>query len=199
LHLKHALSVQQEGAPIYVCGYSEITADRIEFRIPRQRRVPIVVMYVRRAVHAAVQFPFLAGFPTAGYTRQLGFPRRPRLWIDGPSLQAGTGLIAGPPSSEATFRGGLPNGRAGKPAGISIQASMNPLDATMTPDGKSLVTSNDNDQVSNSPPSTPRTQVQLGARAYQPRPQRRRADGLSGGQRPQARSQVPLRRLQRRQ
>jgi YVTN family beta-propeller protein len=62
-----------------------------------------------------------------------------------PSLPPGTELFAGPSKFGSYFAGVLPNGRAVKPAGVSIQVGMNPLGAALTPDGKFLVTSNDTD------------------------------------------------------
>jgi YVTN family beta-propeller protein len=44
------------------------------------------------------------------------------------------------------FHGVLPNGRIVRPAGQSVQVGMNPLGARLTPDGKFLVTTNDNDE-----------------------------------------------------
>jgi YVTN family beta-propeller protein len=43
------------------------------------------------------------------------------------------------------YDGVLPNGRIVRPAGKSVQVGMKPLGARLTPDGKYLVTSNDND------------------------------------------------------
>jgi hypothetical protein len=40
----------------------------------------------------------------------------------------------------------LPNGRIVKPAGTSIQIGMNPLGSALTPDGKYLITSNDDER-----------------------------------------------------
>src|SRR5262249_16225094 len=44
------------------------------------------------------------------------------------------------------FNGVLPNGRIVKPAGITIQIGMNPLGVALTPDGKFLITSNDDER-----------------------------------------------------
>ncbi len=44
------------------------------------------------------------------------------------------------------FHGVLPNGRIVKPAGQSVQVGMNPLGVRLTPDGRFLVTTNDNDE-----------------------------------------------------
>src|SRR5215831_7088449 len=56
---------------------------------------------------------------------------------------AGAELFAGPNKFGAYFAGVLPNGRIVKPAGQTIQVGMNPLGAALTPDGKYLITSND--------------------------------------------------------
>src|SRR5262249_33097118 len=44
------------------------------------------------------------------------------------------------------FAGVLPNGRIVKPAGRSAQIGMNPLGAVLTPDGKFLIASNDDER-----------------------------------------------------
>ena len=59
-------------------------------------------------------------------------------------FQSGPELFAGPNQFGNYFSGVLPNGRVVKPAGVSVQVGMNPLGVALTPDGKFLVTSNDN-------------------------------------------------------
>ena len=59
---------------------------------------------------------------------------------------SGTELFAGPNKFGSYYSGVLPNGRIVKPAGTSIQVGMNPLNAALTPDGKYLVTSNDDER-----------------------------------------------------
>src|SRR5438874_4405648 len=58
----------------------------------------------------------------------------------------GAELFAGPNKFGSYFSGVLPNGRVVKPAGTSIQVGMNPLGLALTPDGKYLVTSNDDER-----------------------------------------------------
>ena len=59
----------------------------------------------------------------------------------------GAELLAGPGKVGAdSFSGVLPNGRIVTPAGQSLQIGMNPLGAILTPDGKFLVTSNDDER-----------------------------------------------------
>src|SRR4030088_1733785 len=55
-------------------------------------------------------------------------------------------LFAGPNKFGSYYSGVLPNGRIVKPAGTSIQIGMNPLGAALTPDGRFLVTSNDDER-----------------------------------------------------
>jgi DNA-binding beta-propeller fold protein YncE len=55
-------------------------------------------------------------------------------------------LFAGPNKFGDYFSGVLPNGKIVKPAGISTQIGMNPLGAALTPDGKFLITSNDDER-----------------------------------------------------
>ena len=61
-------------------------------------------------------------------------------------VHAGAELFAGPNKFGAYYAGVLPNGRIVKPAGISIQIGMNPLGAALTPDGKFLITSDDDER-----------------------------------------------------
>jgi hypothetical protein len=55
-------------------------------------------------------------------------------------------LFAGPDKFGSYYSGVLPNGRIAKPAGLSIQIGMNPLGAVLTPDGKFLITTNDDER-----------------------------------------------------
>ena len=61
-------------------------------------------------------------------------------------IYAGAELFAGPNKFGAYYAGVLPNGRIVKPAGISVQIGMNPLGAVLTPDGKFLITSDDDER-----------------------------------------------------
>jgi YVTN family beta-propeller protein len=58
----------------------------------------------------------------------------------------GAELFAGPNKFGSYFAGVLPNGTKVTPAGNVIQIGMNPLGATLTPDGKYLITSNDDER-----------------------------------------------------
>ena len=60
----------------------------------------------------------------------------------------GAELTAGPAKfgDGNYFHGVLPNGRKVFPAGVSVQIGMNPLGAALTPDGKYLITSNDDER-----------------------------------------------------
>ncbi len=60
---------------------------------------------------------------------------------------SGAELFAGPRKFDGLYyHGVLPNGRIVKPAGQSAQVGMNPLGATLTPDGKFLIVSNDDER-----------------------------------------------------
>src|SRR5215813_8491160 len=61
-------------------------------------------------------------------------------------VYSGAELFAGPNKFGSYYAGVLPNGRVAKPAGTSIQVGMNPLGAVLTPDGKFLITSNDDER-----------------------------------------------------
>jgi YVTN family beta-propeller protein len=60
------------------------------------------------------------------------------------AFQTGPELFAAPNQFGDYFSGVLPNGKIVKPSGVSVQVGMNPLGVALTPDGKYLVTSNDN-------------------------------------------------------
>ena len=64
------------------------------------------------------------------------------------SKYAGAELTAGPAKfgDGNYFHGVLPNGRKVVPTGVSVQIGMNPLGAALTPDGKYLITSNDDER-----------------------------------------------------
>src|SRR3979490_2556095 len=55
-------------------------------------------------------------------------------------------ILAGPNKFGSYYAGVLPNGRKVTPAGSSIQIGMNPLGVALTPDGKFLVSSNDDER-----------------------------------------------------
>ena len=61
---------------------------------------------------------------------------------------AGAELFAGPNKFGSYYAGVLPNGRKVTPAGTSAQIGMNPLGAALTPDGKFLITTNDDERES---------------------------------------------------
>ena len=103
-------------------------------------------MPVPRAVRAALLLPFVVWSQPPITPANWGSIATPVYGSTEPSLPAGTELAAGPNKFGSYFSGVLPNGRAVKPAGISIQVGMNPLGAALTPDGKFLVTSNDSDR-----------------------------------------------------
>jgi YVTN family beta-propeller protein len=54
--------------------------------------------------------------------------------------------FAGPNKFGSYFAGVLPNGRKVTPAGTTIQIGMNPLGLALTPDGKFLITTNDDER-----------------------------------------------------
>jgi YVTN family beta-propeller protein len=55
-------------------------------------------------------------------------------------------ILAGPNKFGSYYAGVLPNGKKVTPAGTSIQIGMNPLGIALTPDGKFLVSSNDDER-----------------------------------------------------
>ncbi len=58
-------------------------------------------------------------------------------------------LFAGPNKFGSYYSGVLPNGRKVTPAGTTIQIGMNPLGIALTPDGKYLITTNDDERETN--------------------------------------------------
>ena len=63
-------------------------------------------------------------------------------------VYAGADLFAGPNKfgDGKYYHGVLPNGKIVNPAGITAQIGMNPLGSILTPDGKFLITSNDDER-----------------------------------------------------
>ena len=61
-------------------------------------------------------------------------------------LYANAELFAGPNKFGSYFSGVLPNGRKVTPAGLSVQIGMNPLGTLLTPDGRFLIVSNDDER-----------------------------------------------------
>ena len=55
-------------------------------------------------------------------------------------------LFAGPNKFGGYYTGVLPNGRIVKPAGVVVQCGMNSLGSVLTPDGKYLITSNNDER-----------------------------------------------------
>jgi YVTN family beta-propeller protein len=100
-------------------------------------------MSVPHTLYAALLLPLSVWSQAPVTSANWGTLATPVYGSADPSLPAGTELIAGPNKFGSYFTGVLPNGRAVKPAGVSIQVGMNPLGAALTPDGKFLVTSND--------------------------------------------------------
>src|SRR6266536_1812735 len=58
-------------------------------------------------------------------------------------------ILAGPNKFGSYYAGVLPNGKKVTPAGTSIQIGTNPLGIALTPDGKFLVSSNDDERENN--------------------------------------------------
>jgi YVTN family beta-propeller protein len=63
-----------------------------------------------------------------------------------PGYPAQTELFAGPNKFGSYYGGVLPNGKIVKPVGASLQVGMQPLGMALTPDGRFLVSSNDNEK-----------------------------------------------------
>ncbi len=61
-------------------------------------------------------------------------------------LYSNAELFAGPNKFGSYYSGVLPNGRKVTPAGVSVQIGMNPLGTLLTPDGKYLIVSNDDER-----------------------------------------------------
>ena len=61
-------------------------------------------------------------------------------------IYAGAELFAGPNKFGSYFSGVIPNGKIVKPAGTTVQVGMNPLGSILTPDGKYLITTNNDER-----------------------------------------------------
>jgi YVTN family beta-propeller protein len=66
--------------------------------------------------------------------------------LEGNPNYATAEILAGPNKFGSYYSGVLPNGKKVTPAGTSIQIGMNPLGIALTPDGKFLVSSNDDER-----------------------------------------------------
>jgi hypothetical protein len=75
-----------------------------------------------------------------------GYVTAPVFGVTEKAPYAGADLFAGPNKFGSYYQGVLPNGRIVKPAGTTIQVGMNPLGVALTPDGKYLITSNDDER-----------------------------------------------------
>jgi YVTN family beta-propeller protein len=111
----------------------------------RTRRLMWVLLAVLpvTAVAAAPSF----GSRAAVAAPLSGVPRGADLALFG-APAVGTPGPDGPDSFDAT----LPNGRRVTPAGVSVQIGQNPLNSVLTPDGRFLITSNDDER--GNPPRT---------------------------------------------
>lgn len=90
--------------------------------------------------------PSAAGPRPAVDLKEWGALTAPVFGTSESGVYAGAELFAGPDKCGAYFSGVLPNGRIVKPAGVSIQVGMNPLGLVLTPDGKFLISSNDDER-----------------------------------------------------
>jgi YVTN family beta-propeller protein len=98
---------------------------------------------------ASLVFASLATLPAAAQQIDLqhwGDITAPVFGITERAPFTGADLFAGPNKFGAYYNGVLPNGRIVKPAGQTTQVGMSPLGIALTPDGRYLVTSNDNER-----------------------------------------------------
>lgn len=88
--------------------------------------------------------------PPPVHTLDWGLVTAPVFGSSESGVYAGAEKFAGPAKFGANYYNGvLPNGRIVNPAGISVQIGMNPLGSALTPDGKFLITSNDDERDAN--------------------------------------------------
>lgn len=69
---------------------------------------------------------------------------------EGLALLGAPGTATPGPDAPGSFDATLPNGRRVTPAGVSVQVGQNPLNSVLTPDGRFLITTNDDER--NAPP-----------------------------------------------
>src|SRR5271166_3315901 len=97
---------------------------------------------------------FLAAITLPGLAQQIEFQNSwgtfvaPVYGTSESGAYTGAELFAGPKKFGSYFAGVLPNGTKSTPAGMVAQIGMNPLGAALTPDGKYLITSNDDERES---------------------------------------------------
>src|SRR5271157_4468294 len=95
---------------------------------------------------------FLAAITLPGLAQQIEFQNSwgtfvaPVYGTSESGAYTGAELFAGPKKFGSYFAGVLPNGTKSTPAGMVAQIGMNPLGAVLTPDGKYLITSNDDER-----------------------------------------------------
>ena len=119
--------------------------------------------YPRRTLSFAAQRRLLRGLACASAAASLVLPAAlaraqainatnwgqvttPLVGTSEAGVYAGAELFAGPNKLGSYFAGILPNGRKVTPAGQTVQIGMNPLGSILTPDGKYLITSNDDER-----------------------------------------------------
>ncbi len=101
------------------------------------------------ALFCALAVPFAAHAQTSITAGNWGSVTAPVYGSSEPTnngLYANAELFAGPNKFGSYFSGVLPNGRKVTPAGLSVQVGMNPLGTLLTPDGKFLIISNDDER-----------------------------------------------------
>jgi len=91
--------------------------------------IPAAAIAVASGPSAAVASPF-EGEPHGAELARFGAP----------------GVVTPGPDGPGEFNATLPNGRRVTPAGLSVQVGQNPLNSALTPDGRFIVTSNDDER-----------------------------------------------------
>ena len=97
-------------------------------------------------VAASLLLPVTASWGQVITANNWGQVTTPLVGTSEAGVYAGAELFAGPNKFGSYFAGVLPNGRKVTPAGLTVQIGMNPLGSILTPDGKYLITSNDDER-----------------------------------------------------
>jgi len=103
------------------------------------------IQFVALAVTLLSNIPLIAQHPPVN-RGNWGTVTTPLVGTSESGVYAGAELFAGPGKFGSYYKGVLPNGRIVKPAGQTIQIGMNPLGAGLTPDGKYLISTNDDER-----------------------------------------------------
>src|SRR5262249_39399559 len=119
---------------------------RVIFRLFCASPIPVLAVVFTMALNSDVQAQHGKDPRLQISTYNWGRVTTPVFGTSESGVYADAELWAGLNKLGSYLRGVLPKGRIVPPAGVSVQVGMNPLGVVVTPDGKYLVTSNDDER-----------------------------------------------------